>query len=933
MPNYENESDCKVKSKTHEKKLYYKHESITTDSDKEMEGSANGSQNFCLKLSQDSAISDTQDTVEKHGKEVIVISDSSSDCFSPKCFPEPKLKMKSNKQFIANKEVCILDSSDSDCPDTESERFFQAWRVNKKHNYISHNPTKKSAINVNNGMYTSDETSSNSSEQSKRFIQSSNKTSSSYVGCTSENNVKAISKTKPQIQTNSGNGSDMLSSCAASTSSTKSSKSLYPSSKTSSTNDKHRSIITKKITRKDAQNIMKNIKATKIQYESPRRENNVIIDESVDSDIHPAISLKGNLKKSNKIISDTPEDFESDVIESSQVNVTNPNRNYSNKLLPAPDVKRDLKIPSAELSERKKRQISQWLMANSPDSKSDSSFSIVPASSKGEISSGNSSLERLEMNYETPNNRGKIHHTPMRDKRITNQTCNTVSRQITLHEFTQRAENNVLELRTLIGNHTTKTTVSTAATNAPQKVDVMDCADILDKLYGKSWREKADVLLPRSEPRKQGIPIKSRGIQTERKEITKHKFYVADSDDDDSNIFSKDLRLQKYSAKTTERKNSKQIDSFINDQESSGSGSDSLYYTALTNPRISRNGEKLKTPLSSNTQRAIAICDSDTESEADKSNSSPVHDIRRRKLSFSNDDSENSSTSEFDPGDYVPPRPTVTKDPSKTSYQTSKINTGRKITSNKQQHGFLASLSEGVPIANAHPDAKKYRIDFKSSKEALCNYLFKLYNEKVFDKKLPEDLSIEWNIRMRGTAGFCYNKKSLKTLGGVVKSSRIVLATKVLDTPDRLRDTLIHEMCHAAAWLINSVSDGHGPFWTGWANKAMKTFPELPPIRRCHDYKIKTKFTYRCVGCGYSIGRHSKSLDIERKRCGHCYGKFELLLNKTTKAGTVQVQTPKREPTGFALYVKQNYNFVKKERNMRHAEVMKTLGIGMRILE
>lgn len=31
----------------------------------------------------------------------------------------------------------------------------------------------------------------------------------------------------------------------------------------------------------------------------------------------------------------------------------------------------------------------------------------------------------------------------------------------------------------------------------------------------------------------------------------------------------------------------------------------------------------------------------------------------------------------------------------------------------------------------------------------------------------------------------------------------------------------------------------------------MKVFPELPPIRRCHDYEIKTKFTYKCVGCGY----------------------------------------------------------------------------------
>lgn len=76
-----------------------------------------------------------------------------------------------------------------------------------------------------------------------------------------------------------------------------------------------------------------------------------------------------------------------------------------------------------------------------------------------------------------------------------------------------------------------------------------------------------------------------------------------------------------------------------------------------------------------------------------------------------------------------------------------------------------------------------------------------------------------------------------------------------------------------------------------------------------------------------SIGRHSKSLDVEKKRCGHCLGKFELLINKTTKSGIKQVQTPKREPSGFALYVKQNYNSVKKEKNnIKHADVMKILG-------
>lgn len=92
---------------------------------------------------------------------------------------------------------------------------------------------------------------------------------------------------------------------------------------------------------------------------------------------------------------------------------------------------------------------------------------------------------------------------------------------------------------------------------------------------------------------------------------------------------------------------------------------------------------------------------------------------------------------------------------------------------------FLESLSNTVPINQAHQDAKKYRLNYKNYKEELCKKLYKLYNEKVFDNKLPQDMSIEWNVRMRGTAGYCYNKKSATSLGSVIKSSRIVLATKV----------------------------------------------------------------------------------------------------------------------------------------------------------
>ena len=61
----------------------------------------------------------------------------------------------------------------------------------------------------------------------------------------------------------------------------------------------------------------------------------------------------------------------------------------------------------------------------------------------------------------------------------------------------------------------------------------------------------------------------------------------------------------------------------------------------------------------------------------------------------------------------------------------------------------------------------------------------------------------------------------------------------LLDSADRLRDTLIHEMCHAAAWIKSGVRDGHGAVWKAWAEKAQKALPELPIISRFgENYEI-----------------------------------------------------------------------------------------------
>ncbi|KAJ0003031.1 hypothetical protein NQD34_008180, partial [Periophthalmus magnuspinnatus] len=205
-----------------------------------------------------------------------------------------------------------------------------------------------------------------------------------------------------------------------------------------------------------------------------------------------------------------------------------------------------------------------------------------------------------------------------------------------------------------------------------------------------------------------------------------------------------------------------------------------------------------------------------------------------------------------------------------------------------------------------------YGRNFTQNKEELTSRLFKLYNASVFDGKLPATMSVTWNKKMRKTAGYCVTGQER---GGGGRYARIELSQKVCDSADRLRDTLIHEMCHAATWLINGVRDGHGTFWKLYARKSTVVHPELPVVTRCHSYDIKYKFQYQCTRCQNTIGRHSKSLDTERFACALCTGKLVLL----------QPSAP-RTPTPFANFVKENYGAARQELvGQSHAEVMRKL--------
>ncbi|XP_042663343.1 acidic repeat-containing protein isoform X2 [Tyto alba] len=239
--------------------------------------------------------------------------------------------------------------------------------------------------------------------------------------------------------------------------------------------------------------------------------------------------------------------------------------------------------------------------------------------------------------------------------------------------------------------------------------------------------------------------------------------------------------------------------------------------------------------------------------------------------------------------------------------------------SSKTEKKLRVCSVPGCFLQDLSNPASHYVKYFKKNKEELAQKLYCLYNSTIFEHKLPEKMVIIWNKKMRKTAGYCVTGQ---TDGPDAKRyARIELSEKVCDSADRLRDTLVHEACHAATWLINGVRDGHGRFWRFYANKSAVIHPELPVVTRCHSYEINYKFIYECVLCNATVGRHSKSLDTERFMCAFCGG--QLVLSQPTRKSSAP---PRTHPMPSAKYVEENYGLTKREQHgLSHAKVMQKL--------
>ncbi|GAA5951299.1 hypothetical protein JCM3765_002438 [Sporobolomyces pararoseus] len=158
---------------------------------------------------------------------------------------------------------------------------------------------------------------------------------------------------------------------------------------------------------------------------------------------------------------------------------------------------------------------------------------------------------------------------------------------------------------------------------------------------------------------------------------------------------------------------------------------------------------------------------------------------------------------------------------------------------------------------------------------------------------LPEGLEIIWNNRLRNTAGRAKWKKvktttssspsklettSTTTTTKIRNECSIELSTKVLDTREKLFNTLSHELCHIAVWILSSPSSStssggegpHGNQFKLWGKRCM-LFGQIKGLKitTTHSYQIDYKFRWKCLNpqCGKIFGRHSNSINIETHGC------------------------------------------------------------------
>ena len=241
--------------------------------------------------------------------------------------------------------------------------------------------------------------------------------------------------------------------------------------------------------------------------------------------------------------------------------------------------------------------------------------------------------------------------------------------------------------------------------------------------------------------------------------------------------------------------------------------------------------------------------------------------------------------------------------------------------------------------------AKERKAAFDSAREQLALDLFNELDKHITSSKLSSlskstgGVEIVWSKTLRSTAGRAnWRRTVIKPTASPVKGNtvpsgpgvkvehfaNIELAAKVIDSEDRLVNTLAHEFCHLANFMVSNIRDQpHGASFKAWAKKVtdhlQKSDSELwrkVEVTTKHSYKIDHKYLWLCVGrerskaaeflnlqedegCGAEYGRHSKSIDTEKQRCGRCKGKLVQVRPKPRQSPVKKTAVQKKGKSGI----------------------------------
>lgn len=161
---------------------------------------------------------------------------------------------------------------------------------------------------------------------------------------------------------------------------------------------------------------------------------------------------------------------------------------------------------------------------------------------------------------------------------------------------------------------------------------------------------------------------------------------------------------------------------------------------------------------------------------------------------------------------------------------------------------------------------------FALSRDALLPAAFVEIDEGMSGSRLADAVKLKWSGRLTTTAGITRLRQERDGNGLLRRVAAIELSTHVVDTQSKLRSTLAHELCHAAAWVLDGVSKpAHGKTFKDWGSKVSAAFPDIV-VQTTHNYYVKYKYRWRCddATCDYTVGRQRNTIDVRKHVCPRC---------------------------------------------------------------